>query len=360
MNATYKIPPRAQEIEISACTGVLQGSMMRLVINRDIPALREFHRIGIPLDYALDYSVQKGCMPLIEELLNNFGVEPSETTLLRAMQRGLTIRNMFLARVPATVRHVNSAVIAENFDTANILLDRNVQPNFETVAVLKPTAKKSEERRVFIDRVIATLDQKHFPGSLKYMSKWTSISQFERALDRFGALSQIATDDLLSDCLRAAAPGHARALINRGAKFQPRHLDICGDQSWFGSDNNPLGRQGPVLFAVLETAIEEGCLFQATDDVRHLVRPIVKMYAFSENEEFTQLCNLIARSCSSDMRALVGQFFIAEVGRKQRMNPGRYTDIDVNNLIDAMSPVFARDLATNETYDYEPGRTTPW
>lgn len=355
---TYKIAARPQEIEVTACTRVLMGCMQRLVLNKDIAALREFHRMGIPLDYALDFSVQKGSMPLIEELLNNLGVLPSETTLLRAMQRGLMIRNMFLARVTPTVRHVNSAVFGENYDTANILLDRRIELNQETVGFVKASAKSNEERKLFIDRLIATLDQEHLrnPAVLRKMALWTTVAQFERAMDRVGEISKGDLNRLVTDCLRAAAPGHVRAVLNRGAQFLPEHLDVAGDGTWTASDNNPKGEWGPVLSTVLETSIEEKCLFQGSDDVHHLVRPLVEKYAFTPatHPEFMRYCELLAKACSSDARAQVGRFIMTEAGRK-RLNQRLYTLEDVNNLIDALRPVFTRDVPVDTATDYEPG-----
>jgi hypothetical protein len=357
---TLKIAARPQTMDVTACSSVLMGSMQRLVINKDIPALREFRRMGIPLDYALDYSVQKGSMPLIDELLNNLGVVPSESTLLRAMRRGQMIRNMFLVRVTPTLAHLNAAVIAENFDTANLLLDRQIEPAASTVAAIKASDTQTDDRRVFIDRLVNTLatDQLNYLSVLGRLPLWTSIAQFERALDRTAPLTLSGYTLLLTECLRAAAPGHARVLLNRGTLFEASHLHICGDQTWNASDANPKRSMTPVMTTVLETGIEEGVRFKTADEVYHLARPVVTMYCFTAHDEFMSLCNLLARVCESEARPDVGRFIITEAGNKQRRQRGAITMEHVNDLIEPIREMFRRDPAPVMSLDET--SPSPW
>jgi hypothetical protein len=265
---TYRIRARAQDLDITACTPVLMGCMQRFVISKDVAALREFHQLGIPLDYALDYAVQKGNMPLIEELLNNLGVAPSDTTLQRAMKRGLTIRNMFLDRVQPTVRHLNSAVLAEHFDIAHVLLDRNIQPDVQTVVTVKVSPRQSHERKQFVDRLIGCLDLRHLRHmpTLRKLPLITSVAQFERGLDQLVECTEQEREILLIECLRASALGHATAMIHRGAQFRADHMEIAGEGFVQPSDSNPRGLWEVRCAVVLEMAIEHGCLFQAAED----------------------------------------------------------------------------------------------
>jgi len=328
--------------------------MDRLVLSKNIDGLREFHAMGIPLDFALDCAVQRGNMQIIEELLNNLCVSPSESTLLRAMKRGITIRNMFLARVTPTVRHLNCAVIAEHFDTANVLLDRGIAPNLETVCVLKPAEERSEERRVFIDRIVNTLDTQILKteAAMRRMPLWTSIAQFERALDRAGPRPAHESRRLLTECLRDSAPGHARALINRGVEFLPEHLHVVGEGSWHKSDTNPKGLFGPVLSTTLETAIEQRVIFSSAEEMFHLVSPLVRDHCFeADHRDFLGFCDLFARACPGAMRPALGRYILTEAGNKQRRNRGLATLEDLNTLIDQLRETFNREPALEHRYD---------
>jgi len=354
-NPVFRLPARPQPLEISYCTRGLMGTMQRFVIDRDVGALREFHRMGIPLDYALDYAVKKGCMPLIEELMNNLGVVPSDSTLVYAVRRGVAIRNMFLKTVTATVNHLNSAVASENFDVANVLLGR-VKPNFQTVLVLKPCAKQTQDRRLFIGRLASELSEGDLRnwGILRRMAGWTSIAQFECAVDRLGQLTQQELDTLLCDCLITAAPGHARAMIHRGAIFGREHLRLAGHGRSYASDSNPRGMFSPVLRAVLETAIDQKTLFEEIDEVRGVVE-IIAQAAFEAPAPFTEYCEFLARCCKPEIRLRVGGLIVAEAATKQRVDRGRWTMEDLNLLSDQIDSLFSADDAIDLTCGDAPG-----
>jgi len=331
--------------------------MYRLVIDKNIEALKEFQSMGIPLDHALDYAVQKGHMPLIEELLN-LGVEPSNATLLRAVRRGVSIRNMFLERVTPTVDHLNSAIFAENFDTANLLLDRGVEPDFQTVVSIKGGGEQTEERKQFIERMVRDLkgEDLNRDGTLKRMVCWTSIAQFERALDRIDPLPVRALNRLLEDCLRAAAFGHARTLLNRGAVFTAEHLLLCKYSTTHPpSQNNPTAEWPAVFTTVLETAIEEGCLFEATDHVYSVVRLLVIDYAFVPESRLVQYCELLARACKPEIRESVGRLAISEAEKKRIRGYGKITMEDLNSLVERIRPMFTEDAPLRPDYTYDSG-----
>jgi len=329
--------------------------MERLVIDRKLEALREFHRIGIPLDHALDCSVEKGHRPLIEALLN-MGVTPSTATLLRAMRRGITIRNMFLDCVTPTVEHLNAAVVSGHFDTATLLLDRGVKPDALTVHCLRGEDKPAEDRKVFVGRLLATLDLKTLTlgETLERLPWWTSIAQFERALDRQGTLKEGRLNMLLTECLRAASPEHVRMVIRRGAVFGLGHFLLVNEADPPASESNPNKLWHPVVRTVLETAAEEGCLVASADTARGLIHHLVRNYALSAyvpEGMFVQHCRLIARASRTEERENLCQLVVEEI---RQLRPRVFQD-DISRLVKQVEPLFAEAESPADANTFEPG-----
>jgi hypothetical protein len=152
----------------------------------------------------------------------------------------------------------------------------------------------------------------------------------------------------------AAAPGHARAMIHRGAIFGRDHLRLAGSGHSDASDGNPKGECLPVLRAVIETAIDQEILFEAVDDVRGVIHQMVPL-AFEAEAAFAQHCELLARCCKLEILRSVAGLIVSEAGIKQRRNRGRWTMEDLNLLSDRIDSMFAADAASDETCGYAPG-----
>lgn len=357
MSNPLSVPARTTPVTIEAAAPILRGCMRRFVIDKNLAALREFHDLGIPLDFALDYAVQTGSMPMIDEMLNNFGVAPSDETLLRAMRRGVTIRNMFLNQVAPTGRHMIAAVLAEHYDTANYLLGRGIPPTLETISAIKGTAKQTEERREFIDRLIAGMSNEliNNPITPKKMIYWTSVAQFERALDRIEFIPLHRLNDWLSESLYCAAPGHARVLINRGAQFEPKYLDIVGHGAFLKTDHNPTSDFAPVVRAVIETAIDQNCFYTTVEEADWLARQVVNKFAFQDRAQFKSLVELLSRGCVEEIRPKVCKQLVTYASQKQRRTEN-VTMADVNELEDELLPMFMRprELAMHDAPGFAP------